>query len=56
VKVMSRSIVVLLALTGAAQAADNLDAAALAAALNKARSEQVDATVAEEFRGGSGGP
>jgi len=49
VKVMSRSIVVLLALAGVAQAAENLDAAALAAAIDKARSEQVDALSPKNF-------
>ena len=48
-KVMSRSIVVLLALAGVAQAAENLDAAALAAAIDKARSEQVDALSPKNF-------
>jgi len=46
---MSRSIVVLLALAGVAQAAENLDAAALAAAIDKARSEQVDALSPKNF-------
>jgi OmpA-OmpF porin, OOP family len=46
---MSRLIVVLLALAGTAQAAQDLDAAALAAALDKARSEQVDALSPKNF-------
>jgi outer membrane protein OmpA-like peptidoglycan-associated protein len=46
---MTRLMVVLLALAGAAQAADNLDAAALAAALDKARSQQVDALSPKNF-------
>jgi Outer membrane protein and related peptidoglycan-associated (lipo)proteins len=49
VKLMSRLIVVLLALTGAAQAAQDLDAAALKAALDKARGEQVDALSPKNF-------
>ena len=48
-KVMSRLIVVLLALAGTAQAAQDLDAAALKAALDKARSEQVDALSPKNF-------
>ena len=48
-KLMSRLIVVLLALTGAAQAAQDLDAAALKAALDKARGEQVDALSPKNF-------
>lgn len=46
---MRRLIVVLLALAGAAQAAENLDAAALAAALDKARTEHVDALSPKNF-------
>ncbi len=46
---MSRLIVVLLALAGTAQAAQDLDAAALKAALDKARSEQVDALSPKNF-------
>lgn len=46
---MSRLIVVMLALAGAARAAESLDAAGLAAALNKARSEQVDALSPTNF-------
>jgi outer membrane protein OmpA-like peptidoglycan-associated protein len=46
---MSRLIVGLLALAGTAQAAQDLDAAALAAALDKARSEQVDALSPKNF-------
>lgn len=48
-KVMTRLIVALLALAGTAQAAQDLDAAALAAALDKARSEQVDALSPKNF-------
>lgn len=48
-KVMSRLIVALLALAGTAQAAQDLDAAALGAALDKARSEQVDALSPKNF-------
>ena len=41
--------VALLALTGAVQAAQDLDAAALAAALDKARAEHVDALAPTNF-------
>jgi outer membrane protein OmpA-like peptidoglycan-associated protein len=43
------SIVLFLALTGAAHAAQDIDAAALGAALDKARSEQVDALAPASF-------
>ncbi|HEY7639920.1 MAG TPA: OmpA family protein [Steroidobacteraceae bacterium] len=46
---MSRLIVALLVLAGAVQAAENLDAAGLAAALDKARSEHVDALSPKNF-------
>jgi outer membrane protein OmpA-like peptidoglycan-associated protein len=46
---MSRLIFVLLALAGTAQAAQDMDAAALGAALDKARSEQVDALSPKNF-------
>ncbi|HKS54327.1 MAG TPA: OmpA family protein [Steroidobacteraceae bacterium] len=46
---MSRLIFVLLALAGPAQAAQDMDAAALGAALDKARGEQVDALSPKNF-------
>jgi len=49
VKRMSRLIVMGLVLAGVAQAAESLDAAGLAAALDKARSEQVDALSPTNF-------
>jgi OOP family OmpA-OmpF porin len=49
VKLKLGFIVGLLALTGAGQAAQDLDAAGLAAALDKARTEQVDALAPKNF-------
>ena len=42
-------VVLLLAMTGVAHAAQDIDAAALAAAIDKARSEQVDALAPTNF-------
>jgi len=44
-----RFVILFLALTGAAQAAQDIDAAALGAALDKARTEQVDALAPTSF-------